>query len=53
MKPRAVPDADQPTAIEKPIHPTAATKDLLNKSRGMTRKGFGQLLKRAICTGCL
>ncbi len=42
MKPRT----SEPAT--KPFTPKPETKELLKKSSGMTRKGFGQLLKRAI-----
>jgi hypothetical protein len=32
----------------KPLTPKSEAEELLKKSRGMTRKGFGALLKRAI-----
>jgi hypothetical protein len=46
MKPDA--DTHQPATKEKPVTPRPETKDLLKKSAGMTRKRFGELLKRAI-----
>jgi hypothetical protein len=45
MKPRT--ETDRPAPEDKPIAPGTETKTPLKKSHGMTRKGFGELLKRA------
>jgi hypothetical protein len=40
-------DGDQPATNDKPSVPEPGPEKPLKKSSGMTRKGFGQLIKRA------